>query len=909
MADSARDILATIRFQETGADQVVASIDQIGEALNRQQTQNQQLAQTFGDLSGATEEQIRQVDDLANSFRDSELQREVDGMVALAQAEQDAADKAAALKAEWDSINAGESPLRRGLSPDPNGGGDDGGGDDGGDFSIGNPLAVGRGARAAGGLARMLGAGELAAPLTGGADILFVARGLQELSGVFDTLNTSIEKTPGLVGGIATALDGLGVPMAGLLTVAIPVTAAIAGIVIAINSLVDTIKKGTDGINADIDQIKKQASLSAGGNTVDLTEQRDRAEEQASGIADAITRTQNELDKVRADFYSQGDLVAKAADLTAIKALQDKLNDLHKEADDNTASINNFNEALSSTQVKANDLSIAVRAAAEGFVAAQQRDEQYDKLNNQQINDKVFALQNEIDARKGAIEMLEANNDAIGTSKTQIDENNKVIAQYNDQIKKDTDDINHLTYISRDLADARDREAEATKNVETAVKALEEEDKIRAQQDQETANFQKQIADAQEKTNNQIEDSVARFNTDLEKLQTDAGRKEADIAQQSADKIVDIRTKEGEQEQAAFQKYTDQLADDQTKYHDAQAKLQQQAQNQTQVDFFNEQVKMRDLVLNAQQQQARDELTHEQNLASIRQQAQQDEEQALLDGNFERLYQDQQAEKDKEANENTRYDNQTAQLQLQLSQQEQQEAQHYADQQQLQQLHLQQQQQALDTALTQEEAAQLTAYDRKLRDLKINEDNQIAQQNEAEARKERDLQTWADRQLQDLQTAETERETQIQVNLGRELVQYQENYNARMQLLQKEFEQVQSMIAGASGGSSGNYIAPYATGSTPVPAYADGGSFAAGAPGFGMSEDVDETLKIAGKSYRVGGGAAWVIPLQSGNVESDKGRQTPSGPIQIILQAVNDPQANAREIASILNEWTGVPQT
>ena len=65
----------------------------------------------------------------------------------------------------------------------------------------------------------------------------------------------------------------------------------------------------------------------------------------------------------------------------------------------------------------------------------------------------------------------------------------------------------------------------------------------------------------------------------------------------------------------------------------------------------------------------------------------------------------------------------------------------------------------------------------------------------------------------------------------------------------------------------------------------------------------DETLNIAGRSYRVGGGAAYVTPLQGGNVQS-KSNSDNVGPVSIYIQGVADPQANADAVAQMLQNWT-----
>lgn len=909
MPSEAARILATqVKFEidQGSVDSTIGGIDRLSAAYQKIVADaaaftaaDQSLSQGFDDLQPVIDQEISQINTLADSFRANAAAEQEWSVVteeqnAKLQQQTQLTLEAEAAYSNYLARNVGYGAEGGAIGPAE---AEDGGG--GGRSGLGG-YGMSRGFGAAAALARQSGAEGLGGGLQVTGEILRVQNALGRFGTIFSNLNTTVEATPGLLGPVVSGFSALGVPMAGLAAVAVPVVAGVVAVGAALATLKAHLDEGKDAVDAAIKgqeagfgALKKtsdELSLEIAQKQDDQTRQLEKEKQTRAAILEGLN-----------EAVAKGPIAAVEYGLAgATKDLEKQAEDAKTKAAEFGNEITNLQGALGNTTVAATDASEAARKHAEAITAAGQRYAQYDQMSTKQVDDQITVLNGEVESRKQSIAVLQANNAAQGTSNEQIALNNQAIDKYNDEINQATGDILHLTNVSHDLAVAHDEQKAAADRLKESLKELskaqEDLNTNMAKQAEETDAYQRDIVDAQKQAYEDNEAAIQGHSDQVDKLQLDAFRKEEDAVQASGDKIADIRAKSGDKEAAAFTNYLDQLDDDQTKYQDNRGKLLRDFDNNQAEDALKGAQKSHDMVAAEQNSEERDKLAHEQRLADIRRSAQDDEWNAVLDGNFEQLYIDQEHETQKETDENVRYDNQEANLRLQLRQQEDLEIQHNNDSLALQKLHLQQQEQEQDIALRELETSQITSYDRKLRDLKIAENNEIDAANTAEERKLRDLNTWEIRQQSDLDAAEERKLQLITQNLGREFVVLQNNYDLRLQLLQQEEHVLEMQI---------NRLQVPRDSVSDATQFAEGGSFGAG-QGFEMSEaGYSETLKIAGRSYKVGGGAAYVYPLQGGSVDAgDKGRGS-IGSVAVYLQnPPNDPVATARMVAETLDEYT-----
>lgn len=937
--DLTRKILADIEINtnQSSINASVEGVDRVSDALLRSATaykttvqsieearlasqafldEAQQLVSMTSEYLGVNEQQAQAINESAQAFRDeneaiqqvnTSVGSQIEQINTLADAFREETAAIKDLDAAGTQLYNGEyGPGAQHVGYGTEGGmigpaEDDGGGGGG----LGNPLALGRGARAAGGLARMAGLGGLANPLTAGADVLFVARGAQELEGVLPAIGAGF-----------VALD------AAILPVTIAIT-AVVGVLGILSSLQDQynakLKEQEDQLKALL-AAQEQYFEDVGNATTAQAQQRaQEAGQKAAGegqFIDEIKKQIEESDQAKYQEAQHPYLLQQSQDerLKNLRELEPTLKPLFDQLDKTKEA---YQTNIDKLKLYTQGIQDNAFASGDAVEKEKQLQDARDKTAERSIaiakQDAGLKDTGTPESVQKLIDSLKADRDEVtrqiddsykGINKLSADE----IAKLNDQRKADVEQMQDLEKNILPVVRARAQENEELKKNQERIKEIASDQAalhdIEDKQTQDKIAYLKQQSDAETKAQQQRDDAMVEEYQKQHDLLTERGRKEEDIVRETTDKIADIRLKEDEKELSIYNSYSDKMADLHQKERDDQEKLAQQYYNGLQTDQQQEQNKLRDLVQSEQNKEVKDKLDHEQRLADIRRSALQDEQDALLNGNFEQLYIDQQHEKNKETDEDVRYNNQLQQERLQLQQQQDQEIQHYQDSQNLAALHYQQQLQLEQTALQQQEQQAATDYDRKLRDARLAEEQDIEQANRAEERKERDLQIWYDRQQQDLVQAEGLKLRQIDTNLGRELQLYQENFNARMQILYQERQQLQQALAGQGASAPGPY-----QGQASLTEYGSGGDFPGNKP-FRMSErGVDETLSIAGRSYKVGGGAAIVYPSQGGTVSQTSGGNHIENfnPVINLNGAYDDPAANAQAIkdqmASMLEDW------
>lgn len=545
--------------------------------------------------------------------------------------------------------NASLDKLRAGLGdmPDVDGEGGEGGG-----------LQL-TGLRRTGSALTQLGLGEIGRPVSLIGDV-------QQVGKTIDELGSSLEHLPGIFGTVAAQGEALAGGFGGLIAVAGPLALAIGGIGVALKAFFDEIEKGQKAVDqaeqglvgyyklvdtgtseSILKQIDGQKAIQdANDNAIAVNQKKidDLLADATKGLSPELAKTVREgiLSGTKEGAYSATEIVENAGnnaqDLLGIQIIQKAIEPLQKASADAATNIDQYNQALGDTKVKAND----AKEAEQKLQA--ERDQQADKNiqiatqnaqleatgSSKSIEDRIKSIQ----AEKQAIE------DEQATQELSIDKRQQLVKQFEDLTKEE----NTLTNTILPAVKAREAEEKATKDTQKAINDITHANDAYSKSVQsakealdnsiQSAKQREALAEEQNRPGS-LQDTEAR-----EKIRLDEGRKETQIAQESADRLVDIRAKEGQAEQQVAVDLQRQFADDVTKF---------------------------------QEQQQTDAMDHEQRLAEIRRNAQDAELDDIANRDFAKLAQDQAGAKKQESQEDQKFADQEQKLAIHLQQEEKQQ--------------------------------------------------------------------------------------------------------------------------------------------------------------------------------------------------------------------------------------------
>lgn len=370
----------------------------------------------------------------------------------------------------------------------------------------GSPYGVARGVRGAADIARLAGIDQaVTSGLVGGADVLYVVQGLDQLEKVFGPLNQSLEASGGLIPPITNGLVGLGIPMAGLLTTVAPMAAAVALIVVEFNNLQRTIEAGTAAIENADKQLVEHFKLAADGTTEEITKKREAAQADADAYKNTIGINRDELNRqieaagrnaglsdgnisslqalaqnqanapdkqASEDFLNQWKIAGLdlGAAYTPINTLIQATQKLEIEAGKAQINVDAASSALGTASVAANDAAIASRAFAETGIDIAKQYAADDKLTAEAAKERIAALELDAESRRKAIEQIKLGDQASGLSAEQHRLNAEAIQQHTVAIINDTDEIAHINQESMPLIQWRKYEADAIAGQTEAMK-------------------------------------------------------------------------------------------------------------------------------------------------------------------------------------------------------------------------------------------------------------------------------------------------------------------------------------------------------------------------------------------------------------------------------------------------------
>jgi hypothetical protein len=703
---------------------------------------------------------------------------------------------------------------------------------------------------------------------------VYMEEGLKRVTPLFEQLNNIILETPSVLTPLTSGLSAMGIPMAGLLTVVVPIAAAIAGIALAFKAFNDGLADVKRALEAALSTQKGYYDFAQTATTEQAQDQMLKLNNQA----DAARKARDETERALQGLESQTN-ISRNVGIALPGAVGDPFRMLTKQLDDNKkavaeaeAAVGRLTGGLESNAFAANDAAAAALKNAEITGSYEKQIVADQQMTGKQAEQRLKSLQDENQVIADQMNVLQPYIATNAEAKKKYEDLNVALTNNNAE-------IDYLTTAGLDLAKAHDAEAEAAKRDEQAVKevtkAHEEYNKaIQSAQDQ----LAKQTADARTRESQQetqyqpgsLQDTFER-----NKIRLEESRKETTLAEDNANAIADARTKLGQKEQQLAIDYNRQLFDDDVKFRSDWSKLEVDAQAKQREDLSN----------------------HYNKLDDINRQSTHNQEQALLDRNFLALAKNEASKQQQIDQENLSFSRREGQLNE----------------------HLHQQEIDLVNNLMRERQQQQTAYERKLADAQLQTQNEIIQQETNEQRKLMALRNSESQQLSDLTTMENYKIQVLRQGLANELILYQQQEQQRLQIAQQTQAQLISQawstiganfatnptaaiqaawqMAPSTISSIGSQLGGIANRVLGMPLFDAGGSFGPGemfAKGAGP-----ETLRIGSGSYMIPG-AAMIMPFQSGSASGISNNNSNAIQQTFNISESNNAQVTAQLVSQIV---------
>lgn len=819
-------------FQD-GLNRLITSLDNLGEKVDSLDYTLGQLNDLMlnGFVTGA-EQAAKAADDMAAGMDDAtqKTQAQTDTVRNSGQAYADADERLKEYMADIESVSQADLSGAGAFGDDGSGGGAGG-------------YGVARGLRAGAGIGRIAGLGSGSTQVfSGAADIIYLEQAFTKLG---DTLPAILAPLDSFIAALEPFAPEL-----------LAIAAGIAVYDVALQEQERELKKGTEAlqeaITAQDQYLKDSAALttkeaenkranSERDATGDQAIMADRArqirEQLGAGLGDMSNELRNkiidEAKKVQAGT-SGADLDQYSAAIKGVTGLGTILDDYDKakkaatEAGD---SVNFYTDGINKNAFAANDAAEAARKAATENTDQQKRFEAYDAATAKSDQQKVENLYSTIDSQQKNIALIEASNSGLDKNSEEYLKNKQAIENYQDQIKQETEDIQHLTEVSIPAAEK--------------TQALTDADKQYLQLIDDTLAQTKRRADDEALTSQANADKTAKLREDRDTTQasidaltqhsivTDADQKKLD---QLTAHLQDLDTEIGDLNQAFDPAKIREAADAIQKANDAYDKAVQSAQNAAATAIGNAQTqerqaeqqytegsiqdvyKRQQVQTAADRQRETDETDTANKIADVRTKLGEQELSITTDYNRqifddEIKYQQDFSKLQTTANDTAATDlqnhlNKLSQLRrddhqneaddiayrdfqkLAKDQQTEQnklsdENTSYSQREETLQTHLQQQESQLATNLANTEAQQQRAEQRKAADAITKSDQEIEQLNTDEKRKEQAIQTSEQQKLQDITTGENEQLAVLRQGLVNKITLIQIEENQREQIAQQ----------------------------------------------------------------------------------------------------------------------------
>lgn len=750
---------------------------------------------------------------------------------------------------------------------------------------------------------------------------VYMEEGLKRAVPFLENFNLEITKQPGIIGPAIGGLTALGVPMAGLAVVAVPVAAAVIGVTLAVQHFNQVIAAAQGTLNQSLEVLDAYFKAIDNGTTETLQREineqekrRNSANTEYGVIAQAFKGSGGNLDVVNAAVKGFAIMFG------SFDEMNKHLDKLAAEGAKAQAVIDGDTQALGSNNIAFNNAAESARRLAASIVETSQRYADYDKLTVQGVKDRLDVLQREGAAAEAAKAAVEAHNDELKIGPEQYQKNIEAINGYQATIDQSKADIEHLTGASYGWAQARKEEADAM----AAEQAILQErlnffatvGKLRAtgtasSYESEVGSLQGKkegdlgqiaylegkgaLTDQEQKQLTKLKAEIEEIDKQLEFLSRDVklwiDAREAEGAITKADTALAKETAAAEKQakqataenirreaQAEAELSRGSLQDTEARYQIAtkesreEIKIKQDTADKI-LDIATKVGQQEDDAHKTLARKQEDDLTK---FYNDRAKLERDANNQASEDAVEHAARVRDIQRQSHSDETSALLNRDF-LSLMKSRQKDQddltkEDQSYNAREQKLSRHLQQQENELQIRLQQEDAQARVAFNRKIEDIVQNANREIEQQHVAEQRKIQQAQQAQHQQLEDLAHTEDYKIRLLRHNQAIELQLIADQERQRLAIANatnvaivnaanRTIDQIAQHQPGAAEAARGS--------GAQRSRYAGGGAFGAD-NSFEMSEFGPETLSFGRDSYVIPGQAI-VYPMQSGSVTPGTG--------------------------------------
>jgi hypothetical protein len=435
--------------------------------------------------------------------------------------------------------------------------------------AINQATASARGFGAAGALLSNLG-------LPGGESLRITGE-LVQTTRLLDNLSGSLRLMHGPIGNIArdgealaVSLPGVSLGMGSILAIAAPLAVAVGGIALAWKGFEDVIAPSAANLKAASDALSTYFDVIQTGTTKSIQKKIDDLRGQKSGVDSEITVRQTALDNAfTSEKYAGlgGDLGARIKFLLAstnpeFRAMGEELQKLQGESTKLGTQLVGLQQALGSSNVKANDAAEAERelaqerskAASQAVTDAVASGKLARTASSDSVKEKIAELQ---DTEEAAVEQIGKINDLVKAGSA-TDEDLETRKKLIDQLQAATAEEKNLTEVVLPATEARERQTAAEKHAADASKRfteelnkfnkrVEEAADAQAEIDRKTADFNAQggqnVVDRARLIYQQNQDFERKRLQDIADNGKKIAREDADYHTARVQKVRDFNTK------------------------------------------------------------------------------------------------------------------------------------------------------------------------------------------------------------------------------------------------------------------------------------------------------------------------------------------------------------------------------
>ncbi len=415
---------------------------------------------------------------------------------------------------------------------------------------------------------------------------LYMEQGLQRAIPYLEKFNEQIESQPGVLTPLIGGFEALGLPMAGLIGVLVPMAVTVGGLAFAIGAFNKIIQDSIDLLNKAETQHQGYLDIVTTGTTESVQEGLAKAKDKFAPLNQAFLDNLDNLKRQINEEVNKGVISPETAskilgaytdyltgkrtdkpglteiwELPAAKvaAISQFIDSIKKQADETAAAkveVDNYTQALNDGSVAANDLVAQQRNGIEADTKRAELTQADSQLTLEASLSKKEALEADIPVQMKAIADLNTHRNSLEKNSSAWLEDTKLIEDHKQKINDDNDEIKILTDGIQKLTVARSEEREDINRTQEAVEEFNDATDA-AHQAQEVYNQQLEVfrqlqeADAAAKIKEQ---------QDIDKENARAADERPRLLAEQADKLADMDAKEADREASMREDAAEKLA-------------------------------------------------------------------------------------------------------------------------------------------------------------------------------------------------------------------------------------------------------------------------------------------------------------------------------------------------------------